>query len=528
MVSLTLRFSTVECLRCGAMRQTRFPCPDCGKAAAITEMDLHVQKRQQSVQAAVEAHVSEADSLRVSAEELIGDGRLASLPDRTFAAGMRVAGGDPDGVTELVAIAHEIASLEKWVDEVSFSRPTVVLTQHVQVAVNSLVNVYDLVVRALSAESITDAQQANEGIQDALDRAGEAARLAGDILERVSRILEGGDPIGDWLALALNDDPIGASARGQGLFLTNTRRSCGPGTGLAALTCDVMASTIADPDEFWRLVRGHIALLESIQAPAVTAIVSDPTFTERLSEVTHDVWSAARRAAVSPDTDTLREEAGQLLEAGHLIVEQAIKFHLGVACAGTTKMTFERTQASDVSELANVASDKGWDVVGALGDSGIRNAFAHRDYDVRGDDVYLSPRQRHRDGRPEAMLSLLELQDSVLQFVEASMAMELALIAIGENLGLEGHVSPQGTFLVKSALIGIGWTQVDTRNHDGILIVSATVNHAVPLPLIAFAVQPVVGTTRRVDLHLRRSDTRAEVTIEIPVETYAIWAATAE
>jgi hypothetical protein len=68
--SLVLRFATVECLRCGDMRQTRFPCPTCGLRPADTETDFNVERRAKCVERA-RAVPTESESLPTTALELM-------------------------------------------------------------------------------------------------------------------------------------------------------------------------------------------------------------------------------------------------------------------------------------------------------------------------------------------------------------------------------------------------------------------------------------------------------------------------
>ncbi len=425
MERLTLSFNVIDCERCGARRQTRFACPDCGKAAAPTEVDFKVQERQRAVLEATSAR-AQPDEIDATAMDLRTSGQLAQLPTRIFDTADRLAKGEDGAASEFAAVAREVASLENWADAVVPLRPLITLTREMQSAVRSLVTLYDVVAAALVEERLDRAQQAGEAVQHALDEASIAVGNANVIHDRAERVLNAPDPVAAWVAEAVNGDLIAASNRGAALFESRTDRAVSPSSGFAAVFYDVALSTIGDPLAFWALVSSQLELLEEIGA-GLTVIVSDPIFSARAVDVSHDVWEAARRAAVAPEAPTLRAASSQLLESGHLLIEQALKFHLGTLCALTTKMSFADTQACDVSQLVQIANDKTWAISAGIGDVDIRNAFAHRDFEMAGSAVSLSPQRRRSDGRPQRLVSLDRVQDGVLHLVETLAAMDLAL-----------------------------------------------------------------------------------------------------
>jgi hypothetical protein len=520
---MTLSFSAVECQRCGARRQTRFPCPDCGKAAASTEIDVKVQARQRAIEDAAAARLGEVGRLNSNAMALLASGELVDLPTRVFASANRLAVGERRASEEFAALAREVASLECWANQTVPLRPLVTLTHHAKAVVRALIEVYDVIAAALVEERLERAQRAADAVQGALDVAAVEAAKANDVLERASRVLAVGDPLGAWVAEAFEGDPGAATARGQALLEAHTGRAGGPGAGIAAVFYDTVVSVIGDPDDFWRLVRAQVQLLDSVR-PEIPVIVSDRAFSSRAVDVIHDMWDAARRAAVEPDMETLRSTARDLLEAGHLLVEQPLKFQLGSICAATTRMTFADTQARDVSELINIARDRGWVVGAAIGDSDMRNAFAHRDFEIANDEVSLSPQRRRRSGQPELLLPLDRLQDRVLRLVETLAAMDLALTIAMDDLGVGVHASSLGRFLSGPLLAGLGWTEIDIGEAQGMVTISAAVHGPVPLNVIAFAAQLFVGSAQRLVLRLSRSDAGTSSEISVYLDAYEAWA----
>lgn len=510
------------------MRQATLDCPECGKAPAITETDFNLQRRRRATELALTARRSTTSAPQVSALDIFRGGELAELPERVFAAASKVASEDEDGAVELQAVAGEVAGLASWADSVPSHRPFTMVTRSAVQAVCELVRVFDVTVEALIADEAREAQRLNDDLQRALDAAGEAAAEAGEVAGMMSTVLDSDDPLGTWLGLALDGDLSTAGARGKQLLQERTGRASGPGTGMAALLYDVMVSTIADPDVFWSRVAAHLETLDAHE-DSLKLLLGTSSIATRASEVVEDLWTAAREWAVTPDLETVRAQAASMLEAGHLVSEQALKFHLGVVAACTTKRGFEQTQACDVSELVQIARDQGWGVAGGLGDPDIRNAFAHRDFSVDHDGVSLSPRRRASRGEPPRVVPFDVLQDSVLELVETVGAMDLALVIAAEQIGVDDFVSPPAALLARSSLVALGWTDVDVSvGSDGTVSVEAFVPGETRLSGVAYAVQPFVGSAEVVRLHLTRADDDSDTVVSVPVAVYEDWTRAAD
>lgn len=470
MERISLSFSAIACVRCGVRRQARFPCPDCGKAAAPTETDIKVQTRQRAVATAGAARSAQGDPIQANAMQLLASEEVAQLPKRMFRAAHKLASEDASGSDDFVTVARQIGSLERWASAAVPLRPLVTLTSHIKSLIGALAEAFEVVVGALAEEQLEAAQRASAAVQQALDTAADEARSAGAILDRAERVLNASDPTGAWIAEAFQSDPIGAIRRGEVLLGNRTGRRGGAQSALPAVLYDAVMSMICDPDEFWRLVRAQVQLLDGARAEIPT-IVSDPLFASRLVDVIADLLDAARRAAVAPNSQDLRTEARELLEAGHLLVEQPLKFYLGATCAAITRMTFLETQASDVSQLINIAGDKGWAIRAGIGDSLVRNAFAHRDFEIVNDEVSLSPQRRRHDGHTPVLMRLESVQDCILRLLETLAAMDLALSITMEEIGVSVNVAPMARVVVGPLLTGIGWSNVEVCDDGPTIIV---------------------------------------------------------
>ena len=519
---ITLTFSRIECSRCGAERQTRLPCPDCGMRPRPTEVDINLQFRRNAVKAAQSARKAEALPIAVDAKELLSFERIGTLAERIFSAGDLIGRREEKGATRLASLAAEIGSLERWTREVERLRPWVFLTDAVKMAVEELVKVYDIVVQALICDEIRAAQTCQVEAQAALDRSADAISDADRGLELMLRVLEGGDPIGTWMAVAIDGDPATAIERGKALFLRRTGMTCGDSAAFMALMLAPMTATVCDEDRWWDLVNEHIRFLDDHRAD-LGPVLQDPSYASRRSDVTHDLWQSARRAARMPDPETMRQEAADLLEVGHLVVEQQLKFNLGLGCALTTRRSFTATQGQDVAVLAGIARDQNWPIAQNLEDAAIRNAFAHRDFTIDSDSILLTP-QRGGKKHPARSLTMSQLLDSVLEIIEIAAAMELATLWITENIDPTSVYIPKGIEFMEALLTGFGFDEVEaTRNTDDCVRTSACIDSSVPLATIVSAVQPLVGTAREASFHLTRRDQAQECIVVVPVDIHSVW-----
>lgn len=523
-LGLTLGFATIECGRCGAARQRRFACGDCGDEPAAVEYDLRVQNRQRAVRTA-SSDAEDPSAEDTDAFTVLQSESFRELHKRIFRAAQLVATEDERGVERLTAVTSEVRALTAWAEQAAVKRPMVSVTRAVKSAAAAHARLYDAVIGALVEERLDRAQQTEAVVQRALDDAAEAAADAGSIVDDMNAVTDAADPVSAWVQRAVGDDYLGAGERGSALFHERTGLHGDVGAGFAALVMDRMIRTVGDPDIFWPMVVAHIDVLEAAGDQLADVVASEP-FRRRYGEVSEDLWSAARRAVATSVDRSVREAASDQLEAGHLVLEQAIKFHLGIASAITTRRTFESWQAADVSELVNLARDRCWAVADSIPSSVIRNAFAHRDYIVDGDDVLLSPRRAADRGEEPEATTLVQLQDVVLGTVEAAAAMELALAYCAENRGLDEALRNNAHLFMPVVVSVLGWQNVEVQDDGPTTHVAATVAGPIPSHAVVFPIQPLASSVRTLVLHLRRDNDEAQITVD--VDAYRSWSADAD
>lgn len=517
-MKMFVRFRSLECTGCGARRQAGMACADCGERPRDTEVDDLWQARVRRLNSAKPSEVIDLTGL--TASEVLS--REDSLPGGILTAARDLAGDRPEGVEAWAAVTAEVLALKIWVATTTSLRPVVTLTEAVRRVVTALVAEHQAMEDSLAEPGMREAHRKSEAIQLAIDEAEAAASDAADLVELMGQVMAAEDLIGGWLAAIADGDIMSVFERGRESYRAHARGDCGENTSLLALIWDRVVSVVGSPDSFWQMVVGHRTLLEQHQT-GLRAILSDPLYQARADEAAHDLWSAVRRLS-DFDAETAREDVTAVLELGHTVVEQALKVQLGVACALTTRMSFARTQATDVSELANIARDRQWAVSRSTQGVLFRNAFAHRDYEVVGDVVQLSPRHCRAMGRPLIEVTPAEVLDAVIALIEIGGAMELALGAVAEPLLPNSQPIPPRS-LARTTLVGAGWSQVAIEIHDTTVEVSATVPSTQSISMLAFVASPFSRMGSRLRLRLTRTDVPRSRVIELRLEDFRRWRA---
>jgi hypothetical protein len=451
-----------------------------------------------------------------SALDVVQEADLAEFPARCWNAARSVVGRDAGDLDRLVNVLEEVASLEDWARSVRTLRPTVALTKEVVGISTECRCLVDLVLDALAATTVDEAQLLQVKLNRAMDALADRAGQIGEAAEVLDAILSAEDGVGTLLQLAVQGDFLSAEATGAELLEQMLGVQGGSSVSIQALVGDTMAAVLGDRDAFWTAAKAHLAVLRSTGAHGL-ALTQSSDFQRRFTEVAHDEMSATRRATRIP-ASTDREVITDLLEAGHLAIEQSLKLHLGHIATVTTKMSFATTQRADTSDLVGVAKAQGWPVESHLPASTVRNGFAHRSYYLEGDEVvFPGPKAATTAVRMDG----LELQDNVLQAIEVTAAMGLALAVFVDEAGMALPAELPTVWVTESILVGMGWTSVSVQLDGHSAIVEAEVDNDGPITQFMLAAHPLTSVATHLDLRLRGPDRK--VRIEAPLGELAAW-----
>ena len=516
-MDIRLGFDAIECRGCGTKRQKGLDCPNCDAQAAPTEVDLQYQSRRRALGPVKQIRLTLGSPPDVSPIEMLVSPLLSELTDRISRGANAIARTEHARSEALQEVARDVAGLEAWVGETRELRPWGSYARSVKDAVDGLVRVFDTTIAMLEARDIGQAQQLQPELQRHLDDASDAIWTCNALFERIAELVLSDNPAATWISMAVDSDLSTASERGLATLERHQLATEHEDVAFPALVWGFVAGTISDEQRFWRAVEEHRCLLAS-HSEALSHVVESDFFAQRAAESLDDILSAARSAAAHGEPESQRQLAADLLEHGHLLIEQPLKLHLGIACAATGAMSFEGTQAASVSSLVRVADEQGWAVRHDIGRTAVRNAFGHRDFRVRDDGtVELSSARRRAEGRASLVMTLDELCDAVLALVEACGVMDMAFALVtGGSVGDQG--SPTSPFLLRTIVAGqLNWEVTDLSFGDEEVILEARCAQPVEFAAVGMLASLLADyALLTVRLHADSGDTH-EVGIPIPL-----------
>lgn len=521
MVDIRLGFDAIECGGCGTKRQKGLDCPDCGARAAPTEVDLQHQSRRRALVTVKEIRVTPGSPPNVSPLEMLVSPLLSELTERISKGANAIARTEHAHSEALQEVARDVACLEAWVGETRELRPWGSYARNVKDAVDGLVRVFDTTLAMLEARDIGQAQQLQPELQRHLDEASDAIWTCNALFERIAELVLSDNPAASWIAIAVDGDLSTASERGLATLERYQLATEHEDAAFPALVWDFVVGTTSDSRRFWRAVDEHRCLLVS-HSEALSHVVETDFFAERATESLDDILSAARSAAAHGEPESQRQLAAELLEHGHLLIEQPLKLHLGIACAAAGAMSFEETQAASVSSLVRVADEQGWVIRHDVGRTAVRNAFGHRDFRVRDDGtIELSPARRRAEGKAPLVMTLDELCDAVLALVEACGVMDMAF-ALVTGGSVEDQGSPTSPFLLRTIVAGqLNWEVTDLSFEDAEVALEARCTQPVEFAAVGMLASLLTDyALLTVRMHDESGDTHE---IEIPIPLFNSW-----
>ena len=495
----SLSFKTIPCHRCEADRQMGLQCPDCGAQPSPTEVDIHVQRRRRAAEAAMLARRSPVDTPKSSLYNAptsvsnLGEiiTHIGELVERIEKAASLIADEADEGPATLESVAQDITELELWVKKAPEYRPLVTLASLFKKSSTQIVRLFDTLVKALVARDIATAQNLEKQIQKSLDEAALTIEPVTSLLNRIERIAGSTNPMSAWLDEAVEGDIFSALERGKVILEEHDINANGSEAPLLTVVLETIIGAISDSDKFWSAVHQHVSILDVYKSDLLDLVQSEP-FASRNDAVMHDILHMARRAISMLPPETVREEITELLDEGYQLIEQPLKLYLGLACTVAGRMSLDESQGAYISGLIKAAEAEGWHHILELipFSTDLRNAFAHRDYEVTDDGmVRLSPARCASQDRIASVLSYEEVCDAVIALMEACGMMQLALsVVLGDDI--EWITIKHSPFLISTIIEGLfGWTNVDLDVSSQKVIVSAVCqDHVKAANIVSIAV----------------------------------------
>ena len=520
-MQVRIGFDSIRCHGCGEKRQRGLDCPDCGARAAVTEVDLQYQSRIRALEPVKQLRQSPGAAPAETPLEMLASPLIESVLDRIESGANAISRTRSARSDELQEVAQDIANLQAWLSGTPELRPLGSFARHLKLAIENLIGLFDTTIRILEAPTIAKAQQVEPDLQRHADAAAEAIRECSTLFDRVTEVGLSENPAATWLNFAIGTDITSAAPRGAAILEEHGLQSEHDDAAVLALMWDLIARSTSDSATFWNRVSGHLALLD-VRQEAVVEISRSDAFARRAADALDDLLHAARLAIIQGDPETRRQQATDLLDFGHRLVEQPLKLHLGIARAATSDQSFETTQARDVSAMVGIAEQQNWCVRSLLSSPDIRNAFAHRDYSVRSDGmIELSPSRCAAQRRPAPVVSLDELCDAVLAISEACGIMDMAFALLTGHSVTE-PADGMSPFLICTVAQGLlAWEEIELHHLQDTIVIEARcvppVKFAAAGTLAAF-----VGEYEHLTIRLT-TDGDARHEIRMPIRAFNTW-----
>ena len=469
-IVIPLSFAQIEC-RCKTARIVGEVCLVCGARPAATEVDPKRQFRQKIARKVIESRTVEIEHDSSSLEEI--SVRLGTLLNSFLGSARKVAMGDDDG-DELMSSVREILRVKSCIESFTL-RPSLGVSHRLLSAVANLESAVDSVLMAMCANTPIAAQQLERDMQSAIDVAAESNKDA----QRLVRVWQGlsiaDTPLIFWATEAFDVFvPNGALQNGYidfdeiGSKLLNERigDSCPRGFGIAVALTDFTARLCFDESRLWSIVRQQRDFLLSNRR-LLTSLTEEAVWAKDWERHWLTLWEISERARVLygiAKSDDNFIWTG--LAIAHDLEEGPVKQLLAsLQYVSGVPDGYQALQAKGVANLSVWANSRHLQASESFGPS-IRNAHAHRDYEIEGDSVTLC-RLRPPPGGPQT-LTAEEFNDSVISIVESAMGMWVGTVIALHKIGVEVDASlvarsiPVGASA--SALMGLGgWRNIQVN-----------------------------------------------------------------
>jgi hypothetical protein len=479
--AIEIAVSWRPCAECGEQRVLGTACSTCGKAPRRNEVNHHVVRRRQLVAAALDSMQAPEDrELFLDIHELSRRaGRV--FPDVQEALRASAAEG-VDGT----ALAAALERLQQLVVDSARAqpRPWTTVGRALHAAVAELQSAAEFFLGAFTAESLIRAQELAAKGQERLDAAADEARAFADALESQDRL-------GDATTESIFDvfGEVLASEAGHELDLTSVdaigedmaRRVVGaetlePGSGIAALWASIYARAFLDHDAFLAKARHSYALLRA--SGKLVSLHDDVTWATNHRAVTARMWDfgSTLEALLANARHDLGAARATLLFIQDM-TEGPQKHLISTVLAASQGKSYIQLVRRDGGVLIKMTQQLFTDPpILSARTNDLRNASAHLDFNVVGDNIILRP------GEHQIILESHEFGDVALRALEDLLALQLAVELALQQSNVTDEV-PNPELSVRVLMAVSGYHSVKITQNDTHLLLDAEGHLRKPVPL---------------------------------------------
>ena len=378
-----------------------------------------------------------------------------------------------------------VATLVDLSDEVGASqwlRPHLPLWHTADTLIGRLTDVARHYLLACAAPTPLQAQAAEKAGQQALDAGADDSSGLAERLDRWERITAS-DRVGDIIAalavetyrLAGTSDLLVLEDAGSQDFEQLLGSACPSGMGFLLLFMSLQAEVILDQQRFRQLARDAHALLTQ-QPGRLQQLVQDDVLVKDMEDAVRRGYDAAITAqAVLAAAGNDRQAIRALLALAHELLEGPGKRQVAALLAVAGRRSYQHLRRDDAGALLQQASQQpslaplldGLDIA-------LRDAKAHEDYLIEGDELILTDRGIRRPNTPP--IPGLVLVDRVLTALETIQALFFALAAAAAKVdvmlvdALDYSHFDMADEDVLAMLLGLqSWTDVTVEIDEGTL-----------------------------------------------------------
>jgi hypothetical protein len=484
---IKLSWKQIECRRCHEVRVVGIPCPTCSARPDPREVDPNLQRRQRLARDALaildrppEPHTTSRPVLDQWSPEQ-GLGPLADWLEQ-FLPALNAAIDDASAAPRLFELVATLVDLRHEVGASQWLRPHLPLWHTADTLIGRLTDVAHHYLLACAAPTPLQAQAAEKAGQQALDAGADDSSDLAERLDRWERITTS-DRVGDIIAalavetyrLAGTSDLLVLEDAGSQDFEQLLGSACPSGMGFLLLFMSLQAEVILDQQRFRQLARDAHALLTQ-QPGRLQQLVQDDVLVEDMEDAVRRGYDAAITAqAVLAAAGNDRQAIRALLALAHELLEGPGKRQVAALLAVAGRRSYQHLRRDDAGALLQQASQQPSlaPLLGGL-DIALRDAKAHEDYLIEGDELILTDRGIRRSNTPP--ISGLVLVDRVLTALETIQALFFALAAAAAKVdvmlvdALDYSHFDMADEDVLAMLLGLqSWTDVTVEIDEGTL-----------------------------------------------------------
>jgi hypothetical protein len=531
---IRLSWKQIECRRCHEVRVVGIPCPTCNARPDPREVDPNLQRRQRLAGEALTI-LDRPPGTQTASRPVLdqwspeqGLGPLAEWLEQ-FLPALNAAIDDASAAPRLFELVATLIDLRDEVGASQWLRPHLPLWRTADTLIGRLTDVARHYLMACAASTPLQAQAAAEAGQQALDAGADDSNDLAERLDRWERI-SASDRISDTMAavavetyqLAGTTDLLVLGEAGAQDFEQLLGSACPSGMGFLLLFMSLQAEVILDQQRFRQIAHDAHALL--MQRPGqLQQLLQDDVLVADMQDAVRRGYDAAITAqAVLAAASNDRRAIRALLALAHELVEGPGKRQVAALLAVAGRRTYQHLRRDDAGALLQQASQQP-SVAPLLDglDIALRDAKAHEDYLIDGDELILTDRGIGRPDTPS--IPGLVLVDRVLIAVETIQALFFALAAAAAKVdvmlvdALDYSHFDMADEDVFAMLLGLqSWTDVTVEIDEGTL--RAVASGELPAP----SLRPVAILVPHLPEHI----TRLELTLHTSSGVRLLWGPT--